>query len=199
MAKSSISNPFFEVSHDIEQHRSGHRISTGNTVLAILRRHYPKHHVTETQVNNASLLAFADEGHAAYSLVPDVKTNFTRKWVRDDASPDGTLQDEVRYACYQYIWKSTEFLVYRFHWRDLGQAPSQMQYILKVWEGEVTTDCKETKALLLEAGAWTSKPHHEVLVFDQGYWSKDADMYNSVQEVRWDRVSLGEADSRCKR
>jgi len=42
----------------------------------------------------------------------------------------------------------------------------------------------------LQAGKWTSELHDEVYVFDSGRWTKNKELYASVQSATWDDVIL---------
>lgn len=44
--------------------------------------------------------------------------------------------------------------------------------------------------LLLVVGKWFSDFYNEVLVFDDGYWQKSVQFYDSVMKVLWDVVIL---------
>ena len=190
---------YLEVSRDLEEHFSGKRIGTSTTVLEILRRHHRGYHVTEISAYNIALLDFADAGHAQYTPVAGVIPNCVRKWFPDDASPRGVLVDIINYACFWYVWNGANYVVYRVDWKDTNEAMNKSFYIVKERGGDLTgIHCKETDDLISEAGAWTLKPHNEVLVYEEGYWDKDKDMYKSVQDAKWDDVSLVDFGDHCK-
>lgn len=67
-----------------------------------------------------------------------------------------------------------------------------MFYILSPRENSTIEGghCAETDALLLAAGKWTSQLHEEIFIFDNGYWEKSKDLWNSVCGSSWDDVIL---------
>lgn len=46
--------------------------------------------------------------------------------------------------------------------------------------------------LLLTVGAYLYDTHDEIWVFNQGFWDKDAGLYQEVQKANWDDVILKE-------
>lgn len=48
------------------------------------------------------------------------------------------------------------------------------------------------RLLLLEAGAYAEKLHNEIWVFNQGFWQKNAQLWQDVQSADWDDVILEE-------
>ena len=59
------------------------------------------------------------------------------------------------------------------------------QYIL-------SSSVEATNRLLEEAGIWFNELHNEVWVFDEGYWQKSTELFDSVQKASWDDVILDE-------
>ena len=45
-------------------------------------------------------------------------------------------------------------------------------------------------AMLLAAGIFADQLHNEIWVFNQGYWDKDAGLWNEIQKASWDDVIL---------
>lgn len=74
-------------------------------------------------------------------------------------------------------------------------SPTKLFYILhprsesQIVEGH----CQETDALLLAVGKWTSQLHDEIFVFDNGYWDKSKELWDSVSSASWSDVILAPA------
>jgi transitional endoplasmic reticulum ATPase len=145
--------------------------------------------MTEVSENNISLLEYAKEGNPILIRSPYCIHACTRRW-----QPRGDLENDDRFACYQYLWMETDYLVYKVCWKDNYMPPSKMLYILK--EGGDITDghCRQTDDLLRVTAEWTSKLHEEIFVFDDGYWGKSKEMFKSIQEASWEAVSLDDAE-----
>ncbi|KAF2864830.1 P-loop containing nucleoside triphosphate hydrolase protein [Massariosphaeria phaeospora] len=187
-----------DVFDDFKMHTRGTRIDTKTTVLSLIRQMYPEHHVTEVAENKVSLFDFASAGKASCLLDADDEAfNATRTWasvgerVEKKLSP-GKLDDEFRFARFQYIWEDKEFLAYFVVWKDMLDSQQRMFYILhpRTTDNIVDGHCRDTDALVLAAGKWTSLLHDEIWVFDDGRWTKSKDLYKAVHGASWDDVVL---------
>ncbi|KAF2471070.1 proteasome-activating nucleotidase [Lindgomyces ingoldianus] len=181
-----------------KEHCNGVRIDTKNTVLNLLRKNYPEHHITEAEEGRISLLEFADAGHAMYILDSDEESfNATRKWrsvgerLEKKLHP-GKLSDDYRFARFQYIWGGKEFLLYFVVWKDMLESQNRIFYILSPRnEGNIVEGhCVDSDELVLAAGKWTSQLHEEIFVFDNGYWEKSKDLWKAVEGSSWEDVIL---------
>ena len=47
-----------------------------------------------------------------------------------------------------------------------------------------------SRLLLLAAGAWADQVHEEILVYNQGFWSKDPTLWKEIQKADWKDVIL---------
>ena len=44
--------------------------------------------------------------------------------------------------------------------------------------------------MLLAAGSWFNQLHQEILIYNQGFWNKDHNLWIEVQKANWDDVIL---------
>ncbi|CAD0084104.1 unnamed protein product [Aureobasidium vineae] len=187
------SNPSFanDTSNAYFEHASGIRVDTNAVVMEAIRREYPQLHLTVIPVNSCNLLAFAASGKAA--AAPIDKEN-DRLYVRDFAPParrltgeNGRLVDSVKFGKFLIDWEGKEYVVYIAEGRDgQGYYPIvRNQYVL-------SSSVHATEKLLLEAGRFTNSVEGAVLVFDQGYWQKNHELWESIQEAEWSNVILDE-------
>jgi transitional endoplasmic reticulum ATPase len=44
--------------------------------------------------------------------------------------------------------------------------------------------------LLTTVGSWLQELHNEVLVYDQGFWQKNRELWEEIQKASWDDVIL---------
>ena len=49
---------------------------------------------------------------------------------------------------------------------------------------------REVETLVLDMGVWTRQLRNEVYVFDQGYWDKSRELWESIQKANWDDIIL---------
>lgn len=102
----------------------------------------------------------------------------------------GGLARETFYEKYLLTYANTELLVYFVDGRD-GSEPfgvTRNQYIVGPPSagGLIST-------LLRACGTWATSLHNEIWVFDQGWWDKDAQLYESIMKSSWDNVILHRA------
>ncbi|KAF1914222.1 P-loop containing nucleoside triphosphate hydrolase protein [Ampelomyces quisqualis] len=180
-------------------HTEAQRVDTKNTVLTLIRNAYPDYHVTEVDERKVSLREYAATEKASIAIdAEDEAFNATREWhpvgegIEKKTHP-GSLDDDYRFARFQYVWSDKEFLVYYVCWQDIFKAPDQIFYILyprASSEIDSAGHCPETDALILAAGKWTSQLHNEIFVFDDGRWSKSKELWKSVNGASWSDVIL---------
>ncbi|KAI0527945.1 ATPase [Xylaria bambusicola] len=179
-------------------HSSAKRINTDTFIAESLARQYPTQElVIAPHTNNLSLLNYARAGNATCSVVvkgpggenggiftPLTWTEYVPPLRRIDGD-QGMLNDTLKFAIFQYQWRDYNFTLYVVDGRD-GAEPyggSTNQYIL-------TDKRASAEALLVSAGSWANELHEEVWVFDQGYWEKSTELFQSVLGASWDKVIL---------
>lgn len=59
----------------------------------------------------------------------------------------------------------------------------KLQYVL-------SPSKEATDNLLLASGQWNSVLHEEIYVFDQGYWQKSRELFESIKKASWEDVIL---------
>ncbi|KAI1333486.1 ATPase [Xylariaceae sp. FL0016] len=178
-------------------HSSGTRIHTDTLMAKTLSAQYPDLDLVIASQGPVNLLAYAQAGHARLQPIepepgsalpmPLSWTNYLAPARRIDGDP-GTLVDQLNFGKFIYRWRGDEFLLYVVDCRDGTQAYSKLtnQYVL-------ASNRSRADALLLAAGRWGTELHEQILVFDQGYWQKSAELYRSVMKASWDNVILDPA------
>ncbi|KAI5197470.1 P-loop containing nucleoside triphosphate hydrolase protein [Aureobasidium subglaciale] len=191
--ESFVSNPNFanETSNAYFEHASGVRVDTSAVLIEAIRREYPQLHLTVTPAFEANLIQFAASGNAA--LAPIDKEN-DRLYIKNFAPPtrrldgdNGRLIDDIKFGKFLIDWDGKEYVVYIADGRDGQEAYPQVrnQYIL-------SSSVQAIEKLLLEVGRFTNSIAGTVLVFDQGYWQKSRELWESIQSAEWSNVILDE-------
>ena len=146
--------------------------------------------------NNCQLLSYAAAGHATVEPVADKDSALATLSWRVYAPParrldgeTGALYEQPVFAKYLYRWQGHQFIVYFFDCRDGDGSYPQIRnfYILTPHHNIALAD-----QLIFEAGKWSNELHEEILVFDQGNWSKSKELYATVRDARWENVILDE-------
>ncbi|KAF8847447.1 P-loop containing nucleoside triphosphate hydrolase protein [Acephala macrosclerotiorum] len=188
---------FEAVFEGYQQHFRGTRTSTELAMLELLRKAHPEYHVTCCATHKFDLLGFANAGHATATL----EKGENDEWydaIRSYRSPGprmffagkpGFLRDNVRFGRFKYVWNSKDFLFYEVEYSEPFKQPVKLFYLLSP---RVSGDANAaaTDELLLAVGGWSTDLHKEIYVFDDGRWSKDRELWNSVQGASWDEVIL---------
>jgi transitional endoplasmic reticulum ATPase len=197
MHESSASNPSGGVrdgaATEYLHNAQAPRVNTDVVTLTTLERMYPDKKITVVPEISCSLLAFAAAGHAV--AVPDDESNATNSgpltWqiYVPPASRlnggSGSVASNVLFGKYKYTWGDYEFILYLVDGRDGTSAyPTVRNNYL------VSLTSNSAKSLILAAGDYGASLHGEIWVFDQGYWQKDAALWDSIQKASWDNVIL---------
>jgi transitional endoplasmic reticulum ATPase len=97
----------------------------------------------------------------------------------------GALDTEVQFGRYRVGFGGAEMVLYLVDGRDGDSSyPSVRNYYI------VSDRAEHAQALLLATGSYWSRLHSEIWVFDQGYWSKDRELWESMTKARWEDVIL---------
>ncbi|KAL8781292.1 MAG: hypothetical protein Q9213_006067 [Squamulea squamosa] len=178
------------------------RTNTNVILTTALRKQYPNLHLTISPTYSSDLLGFAAAGHA--SAVPATQLNdgdensdnassslpSDLKWRRYIPPParvsksPGILIDNVKFGRYIYVWQEHEYIIYNVVGGH-SLYDEALTYILG-------SSSAANDALLLAACSFWHELHDEILVFDEGYWSKSHKLWLEVQKSSWDDVILAE-------
>jgi len=181
---------------------SGLRTSTRLYIIESLRQNYPKHHVTCVNRNEYDFIGFAAQGHAKVELRSQANDHTrdaydsTRSYVKPKrlvASASGELEDKVMFGHYQYVWNEHEFILYKGKWSTTCWGSQESVFFVLSPRSEATINDSHssiTDSLLLAVGKWTSVSHDEIYVFDQSYWQKSKELWQSIKGASWDDVIL---------
>ena len=175
--------------HEWVKNASAPRVNTNAVIVEALRKEYPELHLTVVSAYNNDLLSYAAAGYL--SIAPIDKEHDRVTW-REYLAPanrlhggEGILVDDIKFAKYMVDWKGKEFVMYVADGLDGVEIFGHVtfQYLL-------SSSTEATDRLLLESGQWHSVLHNEIYVFDQGFWAKSTELFESVKKASWDDVIL---------
>ncbi|KAH6620239.1 P-loop containing nucleoside triphosphate hydrolase protein [Boeremia exigua] len=184
-------------SHRYFEHSSAKRVNTDVVLVEALRSQYPQLELIIAPVVFVNLLAYASAGFATATpledSVKDPVYSASLRWRfyipsgRRLDNGGGFMAETLSFGKFMYKWKDQEVILYIAEGRDgAGSYPiSKNNYIL-------TSNAHKVDELIRDATVWGQELHNEVWVFDQGWWQKSAQLYNSVQNASWDDVILDE-------
>ncbi|KAL7938510.1 P-loop containing nucleoside triphosphate hydrolase protein [Trichoderma chlorosporum] len=188
-----------ETTRQFFSHTGGKRINTDAVIAKALRQQYPNLSLSIAPANSCNLLAFASSGQAQFTPVGDDDDNDDshapsslswKVYVPPSRRMDGDLgviAKDTMFEKYLYQWKDQDYIVYLVSGRDGSSAYPQLTNFFVLSPHEELAE-----QLILAAGRWTSELHGEIWVFDSGYWSKNAELYQSAMKSSWENVILDE-------
>jgi AAA+ superfamily predicted ATPase len=171
-------------------HASAPRVNTEIVIVKALRDQYPQLHLTVVNRYNCDIIRFASAGNAAVAPIDNENDRLSTRRYNAPGSrledSKGSLADTIEFGKFLVDWRKKEFVVFVADGRDgSGLFAVENQYIL-------SSSVEATNNLLLEVGDWSSRLHDEVWVFDGGRWQKSRELWQSVQNSRWEDVILEE-------
>ena len=178
-----------ETSHEYFKHSSAQRVNTDAVIISALRKEYPELHLTVVPTFPCNLLAYAQAGFAGLAPIDDERDRLIWRQYVPPANRlhggAGALANGVRFAKYLLDWQGKEYVMYYVDGSDGTDyfGHRSFQYLL-------SPSVEATDRLILEAGQWNSILHDEIYVYDQGYWQKSKELFESVKKASWDDVIL---------
>lgn len=181
-------------------HSSGQRVNTNAQITLAIRAAYPKHHLIINADKGCDLLAFANAGQGHYQLRDNgnhlIWLAFTPPH-RRHGNDTGTFDEQIKFGVYDYTWQAKSFIIHIVDGFDGTQCPVKSTYLLSPQPLEEPSMQLEgfaldARSLLQAATMWGVAAHNEVFVFDQGTWTKSAELWRSIQAASWDDVIMAE-------
>ncbi|KAH6678050.1 P-loop containing nucleoside triphosphate hydrolase protein [Halenospora varia] len=181
----------------------GDRWYTEGVIVEAIRKKYPKHLLAVNPAYTCDLLAFAQaRDDAIYFPRKDGEGLSERMFLppmrRYNDENGGAFGDRVIMGSFDYMFQENKFILYVVEGHDGMMGKARNNYVLVAPEAEGEEMSIAEKALaqkkiddLLAAGTkWMGELHNEVLVFDQGYWQKNRDLWENIQKSNWEDVIL---------
>ena len=184
---------------DARTYFSQPQVSKELTFLSILQKHYPQSTVTVTP-EGTRLRSFAEAGRAQATLYTTsgefaAWRVYTPATGRSSAEPGKFSDAKVQFGKYDYSWNDVSFIVYEATFMNEYSrfGPESTVFFIVYGKDDlpwVNGRPKAVDALIAAATQYSSEVHNEILVYDQEEWSKNKDLWNSVQQSFWDDVIL---------
>ena len=192
-----------QIANAFVDHSSGLRTNTDILIAEKLRTIYKHLSLTIVPTFSVDLLAYAAAGHAEAVLQEDDQSalGLMHSWhqyipaVRRIDNNPGHLNEQLLFGKFLYSWKPAggqeagEFILYIVNGRDGTSAyPTVANYYI------LSEPSKKyiLEELLISCGLWQQELRGEIWLFDQGYWQKSAELWESVKNATWEDVILDE-------
>lgn len=110
----------------------------------------------------------------------------------------GAVGDKVFVGKYEYEWQGKEFVLWRTVYLNFYGSDVKWDFLLyprgaseaAAKDGKAVDNCPEIDALVQELGVWSTVPHEDIYVFDQGYIHRSRSVWNSIKDATWDDVVM---------
>lgn len=196
-----------------KEHYSQTIQDTETAIATALRLQYPSLKLVTCSSGVHDIIGFAQAGHGkleiidpqSFHAIRTVKTvganaqrieHEIRAYGEEEGRVTDTAEEEafltrVKFGKYRYEWESQEYLVYQVHsissdgWDDFFHILCEASP-----DDENPLVSKAINRLMHAAASWAATLRHEILVFNHGRWTKDPDLFKSVQSTSWDDVIL---------
>ena len=196
-------------SREYFKHSSAKRVNTDAVVVDAIRAEYPQLHLTVIERYSVDLLSWASAGHAELTAIDKEQDQLRWRNYLPPANklggPTGTLTDSIKFGKFLLNYDGKEFVVFIADTRDGSKYSSEVNrlmarisltclladpYPTPTMQYVLSSSVDATNTLLVQAGVWTNELHDEIWVFDQGYWQKSSELYESIKKASWDDVIL---------
>jgi transitional endoplasmic reticulum ATPase len=167
-----------------------------------IKQNYPHHYVISVNPDDsAEFMGYAEAGLAKATLdSEDDHVERHRKYTAPRGGrvhkQQGAVEDHVYFGKYTYEWQGKEFILYQTSYKDYWDRDNPWNFLLyprglsKGLETGAEGNCPEIDALLLELGYWSSVPHKDIYVFDEGYIRRSRSTWESIKDSSWDDVVM---------
>lgn len=187
---------------DFYTHSTAPRVNTDAVIAEALRRQYPALELTIAPASTAcDLLAYARAGNATSTPLPDEESPLGAshewtEWFPTGRGNRGLISRRVHFGKFLYRWRKEEgldeeeFMLYVVNGRD-GTNPYPQAICHYILAGKDKKNVVDD--MLTSVGTWFTTLRNEVWVFDQGWWQKNAELWQNVQNASWEDVILDES------
>jgi transitional endoplasmic reticulum ATPase len=185
-------------------------------MASALRLQYPGLKLTTCDASVHDLMGFANAGKATMSIL-DPGTHRVIRQVNqpsrkvglpgmrmvhqddevatgdpaDGETENGSFSSQIKFGRYLYLWNNQQYLVYLADGLSSGRFASYYYILCEAsLEDEERLSSKAIDRLMHAASSWAMESEDEILVFNQGRWGKDKELFKSVQSTSWDDVIL---------
>ena len=187
-----IEDTSIRVFNDFQKYSSYPRVSPEDAIVSMLREHYPGYSVIVTP-KETGIISFANAGQAKAKLAKTNGVMFrTHKPAKGRSANDpGELKDKVLFGKYDYRWNNNTFIVYAAEWREYYRTHKVTCILHELEKGDIVTGRSlAADELIAAASRYTNDTHDEVYMYDQEVWTKNKELWGSVQKSSWDDVIL---------
>lgn len=146
-----------------------------------LHQQYPELAILETSdAYSCDLMAYAQAGYCELELSAQIMPEIDYSW---SSSESKAIAQPVN-AWYQVQWEGHTLQALQMGWSD-GSCGQRYIWLL-------ADQAAIARAFFEAVCHWNSEVRAEVLVFEEGYWHKDTDLFDSIQMACFETLILAD-------
>jgi AAA+ superfamily predicted ATPase len=166
-------DPYF-ISHALSESSVAFRYR----ITQQLSEMYTDKYILSTQHHDFDVYTFAKEKLCEMRARPDLFVYFNTAWDSDEKKPAQHLMD----GWFEIVWHDQKF--------ELLIVTVLGQYYSVRHSWLISASQETAESFFAEVFKWNQEAHHEVLVFDDDMWRKDARLYESIKAATFDNLVL---------
>lgn len=143
-----------------------------------LHKAFPGQVVVETSDWDFDLHAYGGAGHCTLQTLAEVYGQYVTSWNSSDHHVERTPFN----AAYEITWQGHKFIGIQLQW---SAGWSMVRYFWMVAERQAIAE-----AFFHAVCDWHTEARDEILVFDNGTWRKNNDLYKSIQSATVENLVL---------
>ncbi|KAF9028433.1 P-loop containing nucleoside triphosphate hydrolase protein [Hymenopellis radicata] len=167
------------------QHAGAKHQEPSHFAMHALRKLYPKQSIVMTADYRLEVLQYPHALIVPMNPPPMITNLVFVPLARNNNPRPGLVADAVELGAFHLAWQDYDFILYVVKFPvGIGGASRIQNYLIH--DGPEAP----ARALLTDVGIWNEAPHQEIWVFNQGFWNKDASLWNEAQKANWEDVIL---------
>ncbi|KAG8928704.1 hypothetical protein FRC02_006579 [Tulasnella sp. 418] len=171
-------NPLY---HAFMDHSSAHRVDTDTHMTAVIKKLHPGAAVVVSRDWNLGLFSFPG---AILKPLPDTEIlTHTMFFPAAKRGESGALASDIVFGAFTLEWEGLKFIVYILKFTENTYMTVEQFHFVHDSEDQI-------RRFILACSEHSNALHDEILVFAQGFWHKDHQLWEEVQKANWDDVIL---------
>ncbi|KAF5359044.1 hypothetical protein D9758_004759 [Tetrapyrgos nigripes] len=155
----------------------------GITTAHAVKKFFPSYSLVSSTDYGLNILGFPEAQSTPLKDHPLITSTYFVNLARASAPVPGMLVDRVQVGAFNTSWQGYDFIMFVLEYpKGIGMV--SLHHILHDGPEE------PARQLCLRAGLFANALHDEIWVFNQGFWNKDAGLWQEIQKADWKDVIL---------
>ena len=143
-----------------------------------LKRYFPDHVLLEASDRDFDLHGYGEAGHCQIHPLAQVHGQELTTW----NSSDRHIEKQPFNAAFEMTWQGHPLIALQLHW---AAGWSTVRYLWLLSEREAIAE-----AFFHAVCDWSTEVRDEILIFDNGNWSKNTELFKSIESTTLENLVL---------